>query len=329
VKPFEFAAPESLTEALALVGEGAHPIAGGSDLLGELKEGTAHFARLVSLGRIAALREIRHGVAGLAIGAGVTIAELETEPRLLGPWRLLAEAARGVATPEIRNQGTLGGNLFQRPRCLHFRSPSITCAKKGGAGCPAESSPYQHYLSVFGGGVCFAVNASDLAPALIALKAVARIAGPGGSRDLDVAALFTAPDPEAMAGARREHVLAHDELLTAVVLPPQHPEWTGTYLKARERTAGDFPLVSVAFGARVAEGRLSHVRLVLGGVAPTPRVCPEAEAILEGQAPGSATVERAAQAAFEAARPLPHNGYKLDLGRALIARAIGQIAKGA
>lgn len=327
MKPFEYAAPETLAEALALLGQGAHPIAGGSDLLGELKEGTAHFPRLVSLSRIGALREIRHEVAGLVIGAGVTLAELETEPRLLGPYRLLAEAARGVATPEIRNQGTFGGNLFQRPRCLHFRSPWIACAKKGGVGCPAEASPYQHYLSVFGGGICFAVNASDLAPALIALGAVARLAGSRGSRELDVSALFTAPDPEAMAGARREHVLAHDELLTALVLPPRPPEWTGTYLKARERTAGDFPLVSVAFGARVAEGRLSHVRLVLGGVAPVPRACPEAEALLEGQAPSSGLLQRAAQAAFAAARPLAHNGYKLDLGRALVARAIGQIAK--
>jgi xanthine dehydrogenase YagS FAD-binding subunit len=102
----------------------------------------------------------------------------------------------------------------------------------------------------------------------------------------------------------------------------------GNLRKARERTAGDFPLVSAAFGARLTEGRLSHVRLVLGGVAPTPRACPEAEALLEGQAPSRELIQRAAQAAFAAARPLAHNGYKLDLGRALVARAIGQIARG-
>ena len=329
MKPFEFAAPETLAEALSLLSEGFHPIAGGSDLLGELKEGTAHFARLVSLGRIGALREIRHEVAGLVIGAGVTLAELGAGPRLIGPYRMLAEAARSVATPEIRNQGTLGGNLFQRPRCLHFRSPWIPCAKKGGTGCPAAASPYQHYLSVFGGGGCVAAAASDLAPPLIALRAVARVAGAPGARTLDVASLFAGPRAGPDTDARREHVLAPGELLTSVVLPPLHPEWNGTYLKARERTAGDFPLVSVAFGACASQGRLSRVRLVLGGVAPTPRACPEAEAILEGQAPDAAAIQRAAQAAFAQAQPLAHNGYKLDLGRALVARAIGQIAKGA
>ncbi|MFI5400033.1 MAG: FAD binding domain-containing protein [SAR324 cluster bacterium] len=323
MKPFEFAAPETMAEALSLLSQGSHPIAGGSDLLGELKEGNARFARLVSLGRIGELREIRHEAAGLAIGAGVTLAELAAQPRLLGPYRVLAEAARGVATPEIRNQGTLGGNLFQRPRCLHYRSPWVLCAKKGGAGCPAAASPYQHYLSVFGGGGCVAVHASDLAPCLIALRAVARVAGARGRRSLNVAELFCGPESD----ARREHVLAPDEMLTAVVLPPMHPEWKGAYLKARERAAGDFPLVSVAFGARLAEGRLSHVRLVLGAVAPTPLACPEAEAVLEGQAPSGEVVRQAAQAAFAQARPLDHNGYKLDLGRALIARAIAQVAK--
>ncbi|MFI5401167.1 MAG: FAD binding domain-containing protein [SAR324 cluster bacterium] len=324
MRPFEFAAPETVAEALSLLGRGSHPIAGGSDLLGELKEGTAQFASLVSLARIEELREIRHEPAGLAIGACVTLAELAAQPRLLGPYRLLAEAARGVATPEIRNQGTLGGNLFQRPRCLHYRSPWVSCAKKGGTGCPAGASPYQHYLSVFGGAGCFAVHASDLAPSLIALRAVARVAGARGERSLNVAELFAGPE----ADPRREHVLAPDEMLTAVVLPPMPPEWKGTALKARERAAGDFPLVSVAFGARLAEGRLTHVRLVLGAVAPTPRACPEAEAVLEGQAPSGEVIQQAAQAAFAQAKPLEQNGYKLDLGRALIARAIAQIATG-
>ena len=324
MKPFEFAAPETVPEALSLLSRGAHPIAGGSDLLGELKEGIAHFPSLVSLARIGELREIRHEPAGLAIGAGVTLAELAAEPRLLGPYRILAEAARSVATPEIRNQGTLGGNLFQRPRCLHYRSPWVSCAKKGGAGCPAAASPYQPYLSVFGGSGCYAVHASDLAPSLIALRAAARIAGARGQRSLNVAGLFSVPE----ADVRREHVLAPGEILTTVVLPPMPPDWKGTYLKARERAAGDFPLVSVAFGAWLAEGRLTHVRMVLGAVAASPRPCPEAEAVLEGQAPSEALIRQAAQAAFAQASPLEHNGYKLELGRALIARAVAQIARG-
>ena len=326
MKPFAYAAPETIAEAVAGLQAGsgtARPMAGGSDLLGELKEGTAHVDRVVSLGRIGDLRRIWQEPDGLHIGATVTLAELEMEPRLLGPYRILAEAARGVATPEVRNQGTLGGNLLQRPRCLHFRSPWISCAKKGGSGCPAENSPYQSYLSVFGGRGCWAVNASDLAPVLVALRAEIRAEGARGSRALPASALFAGPEVD----IRREHTLAPDEILTAVVLPPLHPDWRGVYLKARERTAGDFPLVSVAFGCRMTNGMMSDARMVLGGASPAPRECPEASAIVEGRKADPELMRRAAQAAFAQADPLAHNGYKVDLGIALVARAVAQIAQ--
>jgi xanthine dehydrogenase YagS FAD-binding subunit len=325
MKPFAFLEPASLAEALAALGAGggtARPIAGGSDLLGELKEGTAHYERLVSLGRIESLHAIGQEGGAWRIGAAVTLARLELEPRFTGPMRLLAEAARGVATPEIRNQGTLGGNLCQRPRCLHFRSAWIGCLKKGGTDCPAAESAHQGYLSVLGGTGCYAVHASDLAPPLLALEARAVLAGPRGERSLPLAEFFAGPERD----PRRENVLAADELLTAVVVAPPAPEWRGTYLKARERTAGDFPLVSVAFGAAVVGGRLRHVRLALGGVAPVPLRVPAVEALLEGQAPGAARAAEAARAAFADAKPLAHNAYKLDLGRALVARAVEQAA---
>ncbi|HKI96984.1 MAG TPA: xanthine dehydrogenase family protein subunit M [bacterium] len=326
MKAFAFLEPASVGEAVTRLAEGgsARIIAGGSDLLGELKEGTAHYERLVSLGRIGSLRAIAPAGDGLRIGAAVTLAELEHERRLAGPYRLLAEAARGVATPEIRNQGTLGGNLCQRPRCLHYRSPWIDCLKKGGTDCPAKDSEHQPYLAVMGASDCFAAHASDLAPPLLALDAAVVVAGPAGERTLPLAEFFTGPERD----VRRENVLGPDEVLTAVVLPGRAADWRGTYLKARERTAGDFPLVSVAFGARMEGGVLREVRLVLGGVAPVPWPCPQAAALLEGQAPTAEIAARAAEAAFESARPLAGSAYKVQLGRALVTRAIEQVAAG-
>src|SRR5262245_41321911 len=148
MRPFEFVEPGTMAEVLHLlqVGAGqARPIAGGSDLLGELKDDVVHYERLVSLAGLTELRTIHQDEAGLRLGALVTIAELEQQPRLQGPYRLLAEAARGVATPEIRHQGTLGGNLCQRPRCLYYRSALTFCLKKGGTDCPALAGPYQDY----------------------------------------------------------------------------------------------------------------------------------------------------------------------------------------
>jgi xanthine dehydrogenase YagS FAD-binding subunit len=325
VKPFTFAEPTQLSEAIHLLHAGGaltRPIAGGSDLLGELKEGTAQAEHLVSLSRIAELREVTDTAAGLRLGAGLTLAQLEREPRLTGPFRIVAEAARGVATPEIRNQGTLGGNLCQRPRCFHFRSPWLDCLKKSGATCPAEHSPHQHYLSIFGGPRCFAVHASDLAPPLLALDASLVIAGRAGERTLALRDFFAGPE----ADPRRENVLGAGDVVRAVLLPKAPERWSGTYLKSRERTAGDFPIVSIAAGCDRSGGVLHGVRLVLGGVAPVPRPCPEAEALLEGQVPSEALVQRAVKFAFQGATPLGGNGYKVDLGRALVARAIRQVA---
>jgi xanthine dehydrogenase YagS FAD-binding subunit len=252
----------------------------------------------------------------------VTLAQLEYEPRLQGPYRILAEAARGVATPEIRYQGTLGGNLCQRPRCLFYRSGLIPCLKKGGTDCPALESPYQGYLSIMGGHGCFSVHASDLAPPLIALDAQVTLTGAAGERTLPLEQFFAGPEHN----VQRENVLASDEILTAVTLPAPPATWCGTYLKARERTAGDFPLVSVALGYAQVQGAIRQARLVLGGVAPVPWRSVEAEAVLEGQTPSPELAARAAATALAVAQPLAHNAFKVDMGRALVGRAVLAVA---
>jgi xanthine dehydrogenase YagS FAD-binding subunit len=321
MRPFAFAEPETLQEVFTLLDgaqNGACLMAGGSDLLGLLKEDVAHYEHLVSLAGIDALRHIRQEADGLHLGASLTLTQLEYEPRLQGPYRILADAARGVATPEIRNQGTLGGNLCQRPRCLHYRSALIPCLKKGGADCPALDSPYQHYLSIMGGHGCFSVHASDLAPALIALDAQVTLAGPSGERTLPLHQFFAGPQRE----VQRENVLASHEVLTDVIVPEPFDGWRGTYLKARERTAGDFPLVSVAVGYALQEGRIRQARVVLGGVAPIPWPSAAAVAALEGEPLSAELAARAAEAALAEAQPLRHNAFKVEIGRALVARAI-------
>jgi xanthine dehydrogenase YagS FAD-binding subunit len=323
VKPVTFVEPASLREVIEQSSaSGTRLIAGGSDLLGELKEGSVEYERLVSLTGIDALRGIQNGADGLRIGALTTLSELESSQALAGPYRILAEAARGVATPEVRNQGTLGGNLCQRPRCLHYRHALVSCLKKGGEDCPAAETPYQSYLSIFGGPGCYAVNASDLAPPLIALDATAQIEGPDGQRQVLLESFFTGPETD----PTHENVLEPGEVLTGVSIPAPPPGWHGSYFKARERTAGDFPIVSLALGYELRDGRMTHVRLVLGGVAPTPRRIRDAEAVLEGQAPEDTVAAEAASAALDGATPLQHNAFKLDLAHALILRGVMRLA---
>jgi xanthine dehydrogenase YagS FAD-binding subunit len=325
MRPFEFVEPTTLADVISLLQNGAQQarlIAGGSDLLGELKDDVVHYERLVSLSGIKALQDLHQDETGLHLGALVTITQLEHEPRLQGPYHILAEAARGVATPEVRNQGTLGGNLCQRPRCLYYRSALSPCLKKGGADCPAVTGPYQDYLSIMGGHGCYSVHASDLAPPLIALGGYVILTGPAGERTLPLEQFFAGPERD----VQRENVMADDEVLTAVTIPQPERSWKGTYLKARERTAGDFPLVSVAVGYAHDTGAIQQARVVLGGVAPIPWRSPEAEAVLTGQPPSAELAARAAEAALAVAQPLRHNAFKVDIARALIARAVMAVA---
>jgi xanthine dehydrogenase YagS FAD-binding subunit len=325
MKPITFVEPGSLEDAVATLakGHGAHVIAGGSDLLGMLKDGTADYDELVSLSDIEGLHEIEVTDAGMQIGAMVPISSIELGPEFTGPYCIIAEAARSVATPEIRNQGTVGGNLCQRPRCLHFRSALIDCYKKGGRDCPAADSPYQNYLSIFGGPGCYAVHASDLAPALIALDATVTLYGPRGARELPLVSFISGPE----AGFTRENVLQPGELLTSVFIPAPPPAWRGTYVKARERTAGDFPIVSLAIGYELRDGTIANSRVVLGAVAPVPLRMQAAEALLNDQAPSEAVAAAAATTALAPASPLQHNGFKVDLARALIERNVTAVAQ--
>jgi xanthine dehydrogenase YagS FAD-binding subunit len=333
VKPFAYASPASIDEALSLLpSEGwrgqedgqARPLAGGTDLITLLKSGLAAPARLVDVKRLEGLPDgIAEADGGVALGALTTLAAVEQSPLLQERYPALPQAAAVAATPQLRNMATLGGNLLQRPRCWYFRNPHLDCWLKGGDGCPAAEGQNQLH-ALFDTGPCHAVHPSDLATALHALAAAVRLRGPGGERTLPIEDFFAPPED----GRRTETVVRADELLLDVRLPAQPEGTRSTYLKAMDRKVWAFALVGVAAALRLEGRRIVHARVTLGGVATVPWRARAAERLLRGadvDADG-ALFERAAAVALEGATPLAHNAYKLPIAHTLVRRALTALA---
>lgn len=319
---FDYVEPRSVDEALALLAEPRTvAMGGGTDLLTQVRDGVIGADRLVGLGGIrdlAAIDETPDG--GLSIGASATISDVAAHPVVRSRFRALADAANGLATPQIRNEATIGGNLCQRPRCWYYRSPLIPCLKKGGDRCYALAGNTR-LLCVTGGDRCYIVHPSDTAVALSALDATVQLAGPNGSRSMPVGEFFAAPGRDVL----RENVLEPGELLTRIILPPDAPE-RSVYLKVREREAGDFALVSVA-AALALEGNgpdtvIRQARVALGGVSPVPYRAVEVERRLAGRLAADADPAETAALALPDATPLPQNGYKLPMARNTLRRAL-------
>lgn len=324
MKTFELQLPKTLDEALALLdAPGAMPLAGGQDLLTELKEHLVAPDALVDLRGIQGADAIELRADGSAsIGAGVTVAALEQHAALATRWPILAEAAASIASPQIRTQATVGGNLCQRPRCWYYRNEALVCLKKGGTECFSYAG-HNKYNAILGGGPSYIVHPSDLAPALVALDAEVEIASrKAARRRVKLQAFFTLP---AEGDVLRENVLAPGELVTAVHVPPHAGEWRSTYLKFKERSSFDWALAAVAVAARVEGGKLTQARMVLGGVAPTPWRAGGAERVLTGRAVDDAVAREAGEAALAGAEPLSGNAYKIPLTKGLIVKALRRI----
>ena len=330
--PFQLLSPQSTPEAIALLSaaggpENALPIAGGSDLLSEIKEGVARPDTLVSLAAIPGLQGITVSDDELTIGAAATIAEIAEHPIIREEFAALAQAAAGLATPQIRNVGTLGGNLNQRPRCWYYRHPLTNCLKKGGDHCFAVAGNSK-YLCLTGGDRCYIVHPSDTAVALLAFNAVIETAGPSGNRSIPIGDYFTAPS----ADVTRENCLQPGEILTHVHIPRLSGGNTtrrSLYLKAREREAGDFALVSVAAVIDLHDApdgpAITHAAVTLGGVAPVPYRTSEVEDYLTGQSASHIDPSHAGSLTLPDARPLTQNAYKLPMARNLVHRAVTQL----
>lgn len=323
---FQLLQPSTLAEACAALAHApgnAAPIAGGTDLLSEIRDGTAEPSTLVALDAItdANLTGIANTPnGGLRIGALTTIADIASHDGVGSRYAALAQAAGGLATPQVRNLGTLGGNLNQRPRCWYYRHPLTVCLKRGGDRCYAVQGVGK-YLCVTGGDRCFIVHPSDTAVALTALGASVTVASPDGERTIPIADYFTGPDVDLL----RENILQPGELLTAVLLPPPVARQRSVYLKARERESGDFALVSVAAALAVVDGVVTEVSVVLGGVAPTPYRASGTEDYLRGRATGDVVPADAGAAAIADPRPLPDNAYKVPMAANITARAVASL----
>jgi len=323
MKAFQHKNAISVREAVTLLAQyqgKALPIAAGSDLLGEMKDWIETPEVVVNLKTIPGLNKIQQKANVVSIGALAPIAEV-AENQLLGShFPVLVEAAAVIASPQIRNVGTVGGNLCQRPRCWYYRS-SLQCLRKGGKVCFTVAGE-SRYHAILGGGPSYIVHPSDLAPALISLDAKVHIAGPHGDRTIPLEQFFVLPS----VNVRRENILKPDEILTEIVIPLPAAETRSTYWKQMERDAWDFALVSVAAAIHQKDGKVDQARIVMGGVAPVPWRSREAEAALIGKPLDAASAAQAADEAMKPARPLRDNAYKVDLSKAVIKGALLRLA---
>jgi xanthine dehydrogenase YagS FAD-binding subunit len=331
VKAFEWVSPATVEEAVSLLksspaakdlDEAARPLAGGQDLLTTMKDYLTRPVRVVNLKGIRGLDRVEgDGRKGLRVGALVTLAQLEEHAVVRRDFPGLAEAAHSVATQQIRNLGTVGGNLCQRPRCWYFRLEEAVCIKKGGSECFAATGENK-YNAILGGGPSYIVHPSDLAPMLVALGASVNVVGADGRRRVPLDKFFTLPSE---GGIRRENVLRNDEIITEVVVPASGFAARSTYLKFKERESLDFALSAVAAAVEMgAGGRVRQARIVLGGVAPVPWRVPKAEEFLKGKALDAESLAGAARLALEGAEPLSKNAYKVPLTRTLVRRALAK-----
>ena len=317
MKNFEYAYPKTVASIPALLSatEGASLLyAGGTDVLARMKEGLVKPERLVNLKAVQELDYLEEKEDGLHIGATVQLTPFVKSP-LTQKYPGLVEAAKSVATLQLRNMGTVGGNLCQRPHCWYFRSRHFSCLRKGGDVCFAVSGENK-YHAILGGGPCFIVHPSDLAPMLIALDAKVNILGPAGERQLPLDDLYVLPETDVL----HETVLSPQEIITSVTVPKS--DGKSHYLKFRERRSFDFAMVSVAVAASVSGKKLNDVRVVYGGVAPKPWRAKAAEAVLEGQEATEDLVEKAGAEEMQAAVTLEKNEYKVILAKNLLKKAI-------
>ncbi len=311
---FSYIRPASLSEAVDQLSKpGARAHAGGTDLVGCLRDRVFDARLVVSLAGLRELRGISTAPDGaLRIGALTTVADVAAHPLVAQKYAALASAASLVASPQIRNQGTIGGNLCQRPRCWYFRG-DFDCARKGGQTCYAMGGENQIH-AIFGASACLAVHPSDTATALVMLGARAIVAGRRGTRSVPLESFFLLPEED----MTKENVLQPGEILTEVVVPPPPAGFVSAYRKVRTRGAFDFALAALAVGLSFSKGRVDTPRIVLGAAALKPWRAADAEKILAGARLDAKTIGLAANAAIRGAVALEQNDYKIPMFRGLV-----------
>jgi len=314
---FDYVRPAGLAQALAAGAEaGSAYLAGGTDLMPLWKVRAQTPLRVVDISRLP-LAEIAAG-ASLRLGALAHLSDVAGDADVASRWPLIAEAIAASASGQVRNMATVGGALLQRTRCAYFRGDALPCNKRQpGSGCGARDGENRGHAIFGASAACVATHPSDLAVALAALDAELELTRKAGSRRVSAADLHRLPGDR----PHIDTVLQPGELIAAVEVPDTGGA-RSTYLKVRDRASFEFAVVSVAAVLRIEAGRIAHVRLVAGGVASRPWRLAHSEAALIGQAPTQAAFEAAAALAVEGAQPLAHNGFKVELLRRAVRRAL-------
>jgi xanthine dehydrogenase YagS FAD-binding subunit len=315
---FEYANPKSVKEATAFLGSNwgdAAVLAGGTDLISLMKDYVETPKRVVSLRGIKALGGIGKSGGGVRIGATATIEDVMSNALIRSEYPALAAAARGITSPQIRNMGTAGGDLLQRPRCWYYRNGFGLLASQNGKSLVPEGE--NQYHAIFGSGPAYFVSASSLGPALIALGATVKLVSASGTRDLPIAELFVAPAD----GNARETAIKPNEILTEINVPSARGVKNSTY-EVRERDAVDWPLATASVALRMKGNAIESGVVVLGHVAPTPYVAADAGKMLAGKTISESTAAEIGKAAVAGAKPLSGNAYKVTLAQVAVKRAL-------
>ncbi len=322
MQQFEYASPASLNEALSLLGSKwgeTDVLAGGTDQISLMKEYLHTPKRVVNIKGIKELNGVHHSPQGMRIGATTTFDELATDKALKAEYPSLSTAVLGIASPQIRNMGTAGGDLCQRPRCWYFRGGYGVLALQEGKSLVPNGQNEFH--AIFGGGPAYFVSPSSLGPALIALNAQVKLVSASGSRMVPVAKFFVSPQN----AESREIALMPNEILTEIVVPPARGVKNTTY-EVRHKDALDWPLATASVALTMKGSSIGTARIVLGHVAPTPWVATQAEQSLAGKSLSDDVIAQAADAAVADAKPLSQNVYKVQLAKVAVKRALMEAA---
>jgi xanthine dehydrogenase YagS FAD-binding subunit len=323
MKAFTYKSARSEEEAVKALGPGALPLAGGTTLLNLMKDRVVEPEVLVNLKAIKGFDRIEAVADGLRIGAAVTLSSLLENPAVVKQYPAIAQAVESVATPQIRNMATIGGNLCTRPPCWYFSHDLFACAKRGNSNtCPAREGENEYHALFANEGPCVAVHGSSVAPALVAFGATVRIAGPSGAREIPLEKFFALPKDNVL----KENVLANNEIVTHVAIGKGNTK-SATYV-VLHKESHDWPVGLASVVLEMSGDTCASARVVLGAVAPVPWRSAAAEAALKGKKITAEVAVAAANAAVTGAAPLSQNAYKIQTTKAAVRRAVQMAATG-
>ena len=320
MRAFEYATPKGDKQAIGLLGQNwddAAVFAGGTELLSLMKDGIVAPKRLVNIKQVPGLDKVTFDASGMRIGAAVRLQDFADNMDVRRRYPTIANAADEAASPQIRNMATVGGNICQRPRCWWFRNGFGLLAMQDGKSLVLQGD--NRYHAILGNeGPAYFVSPSTVAPSLIAHNAKVRIMGPNGAREVAMEKFFVIPKSE----NDREHDLKPNELIADILVPPVPVGLKGGQYEVRQKVEFDWPLAVASVALTMSGNTVKAARVVLGAVAPVPWVSEEAAQALVGKSISEQTADAAGQAAVSKAKALSHNGYKIQLTRVAVKRAI-------